>query len=472
MLYNLVIDTNKVSEPEGILDWVVFGLVCFVTFSNLFCLFFVIAKAKSYFPLRSKTDIFLFGIILCGLVNLWGNFISNEHIAYIIPIHRFSCVLWSFWIIFIGLAGWFIFMFMRLLYRSYQFHPRFKHLDEDKKYIICNWTLLLVVIPMISICIYATYFNSSFFDVDTQSCTTENTAKIMVLSWICLCGIGLLITSLILERAIKDEWLTEYQNHRRIIFVAIIITVINIVINLFGLQRYMIGRCIFTSLIAIFHYYCVSNLLYFKIYKCIIKDENYSMEFIGSALALDAKMYSIRELSCSKRLMEQFMDFCIQKGQKLIYLKSDTTKTKLLLPMLMKETYKDFLIWRNVYFDIPSERQTQLISLWLKHFGSKSKDNIKSSDVRKSSVFFFETNPIIDNKKEIQRTFFDKAIEELIENYEQGWGKEYLQQYNKRTEYYELSTSISFERGGKKTPRRGLLSTQELEEALEPLPFI
>lgn len=457
MKFNLDLDTNAISQPQGFLDWITFAIVCIVTFNNLFCLLFVRIKSKTFIPLRSKTNIFIYGLIICGLINLWGNFIANEHLTFLISIHRYSCVLWSFWIIFIALSGWFIFMFMRLLYRSYQFHPKFKDLTEDVKYILCNWTLLLVISPMISICIYATYFESNFFDVSKLSCTTETTAKIMVLTWICTCGIALLIVSLILERAIRDEWLTEYKIHRKIITLAIIVTVINVAINFIGLQRYMIGRCVFTLLIAVLHYYCISKLLYFKIYESLKKDSDYEVEYLGSALGWDTSMFNIREVSKSKDIMDHFLDYCSKKKPVTINSRIEPGKTKLIFPQNTAELYIDIMKWRNfTYFD-DSHRLIGM-SLLVSRC-SKAQTNFKSDNIMGPETL------IKVPSGQIERKMFDKLILELLDDFQEAWGKEYLENFNKKTVSYDLKQK----KEKKSIQMKGISSEDDLDFVLKSL---
>jgi len=383
-------------------------------------------KSRRYLPLRSKTNAFVYGMILCGIVNIWGNFVANEHLSYTIQAHRYSCVLWSFWIIFISLSGWFVFMFMRLLYRSYELHPKLKDLSEDKKYVICNWVLLLVATPILSICLYATYFGSTYFDAVKQACTTDPSAKGMVLSWICTCGIGLVIASLVLEKAITDLWLTEYKNHRKILVLAVVITSINIIINVFGLQRYRLGRCTFTVLISVLHFYCVGKLLFYKIHKCIRGDDEYAQRFVQSYMAWDANMYTIKELSASPALMKNFMEFCIESGPKTFYYDED--KRKFLSPKNMMILYNDINRWKNVTYYQNTNRFIEMTQLL------------------QSCAHSYVTTKVEPPKDGwIMKDMFDDVLEELIEDFQLGWGEEYLKKFNKNTKGYEFSTSIILE---------------------------
>lgn len=375
-------------------------------------------------------------LIICGIINLWGNFVANEHLNFVIPLHRYSCVLWSFWIIFISLSGWFTFMFMRLLYRSYQLHPAFKNLSEEKKKIICNWVLLLIATPIFSICFYATYNNSSIFDPEKQSCTTESTAKIMVLTWLVTCGLALVVTSIVLERGIRSMWLTEYKSHRKIIAVAIFITLVNICINIFGLQRYMIGRCIFTSLVALLHFYCIAKLLVYKIYKCINRDEDYSKRYAQSILAVDANMYSIKELSNSSAIMDEFMQYCINMGTRTIESRAPTKEGeiklrnhKILSPTLMKQMYNEMTKWKTTFYHNDTLRQVELIHI-MRYMDPDQNYPEKKAKLPSGYI--------------VSSDIFDEVIDDILEDYQQGWGQEYLTKFNRNNNYYETKTSFQF----------------------------
>jgi len=309
--------SNRRSDPTGALDWVIFIWCLFVSIAQTISVIIYYVKRRNYAPLRTKNFQYLYFCYVFGLIMIWSTFVSNSHFdEWNRDFKGKSCVFWTWWMQYLfGFAFWYLFIVQHIIGIA------FKHIDYKKRLLIRFIIFLFTIACPLTICIAITNDGeaASYFDSYLNTCNSILVWKITLIVWIGLCIILIIALTFLLHRNTVSTLSNEYQSLKWIIFVAFVIFIINIPINIFGILQFRWGRCIYTFGIAFLHFYIHFKLIGYRLVKALKNDEEYKHAILLDNTEVDQiDINTIVDLEQNKKLMEGF----------ILYLKNLDTSTQ------------------------------------------------------------------------------------------------------------------------------------------------
>lgn len=433
----VLIDGDSPPEPTGILDFITLGWIVFCILIMIICAILTKRQQISFYPLRTVTNEELIIICVCGTIDMSAIFIANEQLSWLKDIRHWSCVLWSYWLQYpFGVAPMFVIIVRRMLYRTYNFHRKFSMISMIRKRLIHNWIIFIILSSIIILCSWITVTDATYIDNNSQTCTTEVVEKILLCLWVFICATMSMLMCLILQRGIGKNFISEWRPVKKMVIFMCIVFTLDLLINTLGLLRYSVGRSIFTFSRASLYLFCTIMLVGRNLLLSFKKDQDeYVQETLNSYLTYNISIWNVHELAKSRKLMDEFLNYCTSLRTERIVktITSSSGAQRVLDPARMAECYRKI---QQLKTDVGILGHDILITI------GKSIINIIMPEL-----------DIPDEVKLHIRTYeyelpdvsvFASLEKQLLDDFQLGWGDEYLSQRNAKLleERYQEENSI------------------------------
>ena len=308
-------DENE-PDPTADADWVTFYFVLFGCSYLIIGLSILWIKHRSHYaPLKTLHPTKLTWLVLFGIVHIIGTFVANDHFAIFIPLLKFNCELWTFWIQYLlGLNAWFIAFILRILECGYVFNNKFELIRTN---LIAqnriNWGVKIgLTLPVLVICIGISATHASQFSDHTEECTTGQMWSISLVFWLIYCILVLVVLTVYVKNGFYSQYLNEVTPLIHIVILCIVIVIIDSYIHFAKLYILSVGRSVSTASIVFLHIFCFTRLVGFKLWKAMKNDKIYIELFTTSV-----KIYEENEddqnrviLEDDQEVLRSFLNYC------------------------------------------------------------------------------------------------------------------------------------------------------------------
>lgn len=426
---SFILDGESPPEPTGPADWVTLVWMCFCIASMLTLFIMSKLREERFFPLRTITSYEFCTLLVCGSIDMFAIFIANEQLESLRDFRRLDCPLWSYWLQYpLGIAPLFIMLSKRILYRTYNFHTKLSLMSPTKKRLIHNWIVAVISASIIGLCLWITVTEASHFDTERQTCVTRYSEKVALCVWVFILTSSIWMTCILLQSGIGKRYMPEWTLVKNMVMLASCIFILNLIINTLGLLRYSVGRSIFGISRGFLYLGCMILLVGKNLFMSFrMYDHSYTKMLLNSYHAYNIKINSIKELSESNKLMNEFIEFCNEKTPKNITDVTNKTMMRKIDPQILSQCYNRIQLWTsNVMLKTTKDDSLAEANAILKLLD----DIIPYEDIETLDKLIFSFQNESLGSVEQTKAIFDNAKSHIIYYFQEGWGNEYLSMRN------------------------------------------
>jgi hypothetical protein len=183
------------------------------------------------------------------------------------------------------------------------------------------------IVPPLVMFSWITHTNGCSFSVEYNTCVTKIQWKVALVIWLLMCMLLLhaLIVILRTNELIKDENVSEYKALFQISIVILVVFIVNVPLNIFGLLVYEWGRSIYTTNIVLLNIFIHSKLITYRLYKSLINDREYVVEIMNSSELMNIDVNTIIDMEHNKEKMRDFLIWVIDNAHTLAISRENTT---------------------------------------------------------------------------------------------------------------------------------------------------
>jgi hypothetical protein len=209
--------------------------------------------------------------------------------------------------------------------------------------------------------------------------------------------------TLLLRRKHKDTYVTEIRALYDIIIIFVVVFILNIPINIFGLLQYRPGRFIYTCDIAFVHFFFHFRLIGYRLIKAVTDDQDYRAMVLKSTEIDDLDITSIKSLDLTTDHIAGMLSYLIENSGSITFI---TAAKMNMNDKILTKTFAQYSAanYANAYLEL-----NNIIIL----FHNKDIDAIPGTT--KNTFYNFVNIHIIENASQ-QVYLIDPALDVEIKN--------------------------------------------------------
>lgn len=277
---------------------------------------------RHYSPIRARGVGLLTLIALGGAVHTAATMVSNRHAPALTALELSCCVLWNYWLPYLGAGMWFTALYLRL----YVYTAAVSQWCSARG--ARGWLRLRVPVALATagsislVCIAVTVDGRSRTDAQDGVCVSPVSYKVAVIGWAAMCTVVLTASLIVFRASAAADGYGEFTPIAVVAVLGVVVTVNQTVVLVFGYLAMPVTRAASTMSVALLYLWSFAMLGGKHLWHAMRGDEEYERIFDDNVEMMSQDLDDIiTDASPIQGLTSDFIAYCEDPARKPVRIK-------------------------------------------------------------------------------------------------------------------------------------------------------